>query len=93
MEERCRIWYVVEPSPLTLVEGEWVDGKRDGYGMCVWDDGSNYAGEWKENLRHGNLIYSSYFHPILGKGIQTDADGTRYVGKWKEDKRQGKVSS
>eukprot|EP00484_Ammonia_sp_Unknown_P008528 CAMPEP_0197073144 /NCGR_PEP_ID=MMETSP1384-20130603/210453_1 /TAXON_ID=29189 /ORGANISM="Ammonia sp." /LENGTH=708 /DNA_ID=CAMNT_0042511975 /DNA_START=45 /DNA_END=2172 /DNA_ORIENTATION=- len=33
--------------------GEWTDGKRDGFGVYHYSNGSQYKGEWKENQKHG----------------------------------------
>ena len=34
-------------------EGDWQDGKRNGYGICRYDNGDRYMGEWKDGLRSG----------------------------------------
>ena len=36
-----------------VYEGEVVDGKREGYGVCSWKDGSKYEGEWKNDKANG----------------------------------------
>ena len=36
-----------------LYDGEFVEGRFDGFGMYKWPDGENYTGEWKKDKRHG----------------------------------------
>lgn len=38
--------------------GEFVDGKRDGYGKYVWNNGGYYIGDWVDNERTG---YGTYY--------------------------------
>ncbi|HRE79417.1 MAG TPA: hypothetical protein PLN52_00140 [Opitutaceae bacterium] len=33
--------------------GETLDGKRHGYGLCLWPDGSSYRGDWSDDQRDG----------------------------------------
>lgn len=42
----------------------------------TYPDGAIYNGEWKNNMRHG-------------QGIWTRPDGTRYAGEWQNDKPGG----
>ncbi len=46
-------------------------------GKYTYADGSNYIGEFKDGLRHG-------------QGTYTFASGQKYVGEWKDGKRNGK---
>lgn len=58
-----------------IYEGDWVDGKYEGYG-CLYYDNLNlwYEGEWKDGKRHGQG--KSYYE-----------DGTlAYDGEWKDGK-------
>jgi hypothetical protein len=32
-----------------IYEGEWLMGKRDGYGKQDWHDGKRYEGQWKDD--------------------------------------------
>ncbi len=34
-------------------EGQFLDDKRDGYGIFIWNDGANYLGMWKNGMKHG----------------------------------------
>lgn len=42
-----------------LEEGEWLDGKRFGYGIFRYENGDRYMGEWKDGYRWGVLSPSS----------------------------------
>ncbi|XP_044474444.1 radial spoke head 10 homolog B-like [Mangifera indica] len=74
-------------------EGEWVDGKYDGYGIESWARGSRYKGQYRQGLRHGYGIYRFYTGDSYagqwcngqshGVGVQTCADGSSYVGEFK----------
>ena len=55
-------------------EGEWKDGKRDGFGILFLLNDSFYVGFWKEGKQNG-----------VGKYIKGDA--VKY-GIWKEGKRE-----
>ncbi|VEU34014.1 unnamed protein product [Pseudo-nitzschia multistriata] len=62
-----------------VYEGEMVDGKREGRGICLFSDGTLYEGEWKRNKEHGY-------------GTLTTSDRTRtiYEGEWERGRMQGK---
>lgn len=47
-----------------------------GYHVMTWDDGSEYAGEWMDGLRHGC-------------GKYTDREGNCYDGSWNYDLEHG----
>ncbi|XP_047322826.1 junctophilin-2-like [Impatiens glandulifera] len=74
-------------------EGDWIDGKYDGYGIESWARGSRYKGQYKQGLRHGFGFYrfftgDSYAGEWFngqsnGIGIQTCSDGSCYVGQFK----------
>eukprot|EP00051_Salpingoeca_urceolata_P004632 m.66507 g.66507 ORF g.66507 m.66507 type:complete len:150 (-) comp13758_c0_seq1:126-575(-) len=57
-------------------EGEWHDGKREGWGRMFYPDGSVYEGEWLGGDRSG-------------LGLLVLENGNRYEGQWAEDKRHG----
>ena len=46
------------------------------YGTATTPSGAKYAGEWKNDKKHG-------------QGTLTSADGAKYVGGWKDDKFHG----
>jgi hypothetical protein len=60
--------------------GELRRGKANGLGTCTWSEGwrkdDSYAGNFKDDKRHG-------------QGKYTDASGDVYEGKWKDDKKHG----
>jgi len=36
-------------------KGNYVNGKKEGYGTYCWADGSKYEGEWFENKLNGSV--------------------------------------
>eukprot|EP00252_Welwitschia_mirabilis_P020641 TRINITY_DN5097_c0_g1_i1.p1 TRINITY_DN5097_c0_g1~~TRINITY_DN5097_c0_g1_i1.p1 ORF type:complete len:483 (-),score=59.70 TRINITY_DN5097_c0_g1_i1:611-2059(-) len=74
-------------------EGDWVDGKYDGYGVETWARGSRYRGQYRQGLRHGYGVYRFYTGDVYagewtngqshGCGVQTCEGGSRYVGQFK----------
>ena len=60
----------VSPSGITAYDGEYAQGKRDGFGVFYYKNGDiNYVGEWAQNRRSG-----------AGVGYRT-SDGTMHIGK------------
>ena len=41
--------------------GEWLNGKREGFGKIIFKNGTSYEGDWKNDLRegHGKIVYKS----------------------------------
>ncbi|EPS66026.1 hypothetical protein M569_08751, partial [Genlisea aurea] len=80
-------------------EGDWIDGKYDGYGVESWSKGSGYRGQYRQGLRHGYGVYKFYTGDSFsgewcngqshGVGIQTCADGSCYVGEFKFGVKHG----
>eukprot|EP01117_Protostelium_nocturnum_P005579 TRINITY_DN2018_c0_g1_i2.p1 TRINITY_DN2018_c0_g1~~TRINITY_DN2018_c0_g1_i2.p1 ORF type:complete len:271 (+),score=91.67 TRINITY_DN2018_c0_g1_i2:161-973(+) len=62
-------------------EGEWVDGKKTGWGMMTWKNGGFYRGSWRENSKEG------YGFQHWGSG--TKWTGDYYQGNWKKSHREG----
>lgn len=58
-----------------IYEGEWKNGRQDGFGVFAWPDGSKYTGEWREGKQHGHGIWEN------GKVI--------HEGIWEKGKRTG----
>jgi hypothetical protein len=50
--------------------------KKTGKGTYIWESGSIYVGEWKDDKRHGN-------------GIMISKNGFIYIGEWEQDKPHG----
>ncbi|WMJ75543.1 hypothetical protein RCC89_20620 [Cytophagaceae bacterium ABcell3] len=56
--------------------GYILDSLASGMGTGIFETGSIYEGEWKNNQRHG-------------KGFQKFKNGEVYEGDWRNDKREG----
>ena len=59
-----------------MYEGHFFDNKFEGKGRYIYNDGSVYAGDWSNGLRHG-------------RGILTKKDGSKYDGTWHNDLQDG----
>ncbi|KAH0876125.1 hypothetical protein HID58_073487 [Brassica napus] len=80
-------------------EGDWVNGRHDGYGIESWSKGSKFKGQYKQGLRHGYGVYWFYTGDSYsgewfngqshGSGVQTCADGSSYVGEFKFGVKHG----
>ncbi|XP_057979697.1 uncharacterized protein LOC131165707 [Malania oleifera] len=80
-------------------EGDWIDGKYDGYGVETWARGSRYRGHYRQGLRHGFGVYRFYTGDVYagewsngqshGCGVHTCEDGSRYVGEFKWGVKHG----
>lgn len=74
-------------------EGDWIDGRYDGYGIESWARGSRYKGQYRQGLRHGFGVYRFYTGDSYagewcngqshGVGVQTCSDGSCYIGEFK----------
>ncbi|KAJ9146329.1 hypothetical protein P3X46_028609 [Hevea brasiliensis] len=74
-------------------EGDWIDGRYDGYGIENWARGSRYRGQYRQGLRHGYGVYKFYTGDSYagewcngqshGVGVQTCSDGSCYLGEFK----------
>ena len=80
-------------------EGQWRNGRMDGYGVLTYPDGWRYEGEWQNGQMIGQGTLS---HPdgwqytgawrdgkMDGEGVLTYPDGWKYVGQWREGKMHG----
>ncbi|KAG8389746.1 hypothetical protein BUALT_Bualt01G0010700 [Buddleja alternifolia] len=80
-------------------EGDWIDGRYDGYGIESWARGSKYRGQYRQGLRHGYGVYKFYTGDAYagewcngqshGVGMQTCADGSCYIGEFKSGVKHG----
>ncbi|KAM0948843.1 putative 1-phosphatidylinositol-4-phosphate 5-kinase [Dioscorea sansibarensis] len=80
-------------------EGDWIDGKYDGYGIESWARGSRYRGQYRQGLRHGFGVYKFYNGDCYagewlsgqshGIGMQTCSDGSCYVGEFNRGVKHG----
>eukprot|EP00439_Symbiodinium_sp_Y106_P057587 s6843_g8.t1 len=58
--------------------GDFCRGQKDGSGICEWEEGSRYAGQWRAGL-------------ISGHGALTSDSGSRnYRGQWVHSKKHGR---
>eukprot|EP00956_Cyclotella_meneghiniana_P005117 scaffold6369_cov73-Cyclotella_meneghiniana.AAC.3 len=82
-------------------QGELEDGKKHGFGIMIYSNGSSYNGEWCEGKRNGRGLYqyadgASYDgewceNKKHGRGVLKFADGGSYYdGEWCKDKRHGR---
>ncbi|GFR43800.1 hypothetical protein Agub_g4924, partial [Astrephomene gubernaculifera] len=76
---RGRYFMLRDGSPREWIlqyDGDWIQGRREGYGTRHYSSGEMYSGDWVANLRHGTGRYEY-------------ASGDLYVGQWADDKRNG----
>eukprot|EP01097_Dermamoeba_algensis_P007849 TRINITY_DN5058_c0_g1_i1.p1 TRINITY_DN5058_c0_g1~~TRINITY_DN5058_c0_g1_i1.p1 ORF type:complete len:446 (-),score=60.14 TRINITY_DN5058_c0_g1_i1:174-1511(-) len=67
-----------ETSPvLSHYEGEWVDGKREGWGLMVTEAQDFYVGSFRDNS-------------MEGEGVFYCQDGNRYSGSFVQNERSGR---
>ena len=59
-----------------MYSGAWNEGKKNGYGIQTWTDGDKYEGQFKNNLMHGQGVYSF-------------ASGTVHSGAWERGNKHG----
>ena len=57
-------------------EGNFTNGKLDGFGIYLWLNGDRYEGEWRDG-------------DLNGKGIFSWSNGTSYEGGWKDGRKHG----
>lgn len=79
-ENNCRTGRgrTLSPDGLTSYEGDYREDKRDGFGVCYYNNGSiNYVGNWTDNSRNGG-----------GVGYRL-SDGTMHAGKWNNNTPDG----
>ena len=72
-ENNCRTGRgrTVSPDGMTSYDGEYLDDRRNGFGVCYYNNGSiNYVGNWTDNSCNGG-----------GVGYRL-SDGTMHAGKW-----------
>uniref|UniRef100_A0A8C2HPM2 Alsin Rho guanine nucleotide exchange factor ALS2 a n=1 Tax=Cyprinus carpio TaxID=7962 RepID=A0A8C2HPM2_CYPCA len=87
---------LASPSSSSVFVGQWVQGKRTGYGVC--DDfsrGEKYMGMWLDDQRHGvgvvitqfGLYYEGNFcnNKMMGNGTLLCDDDTVFEGEFSED--------
>ncbi|KAK9698872.1 hypothetical protein RND81_08G137400 [Saponaria officinalis] len=80
-------------------EGDWVNGKYEGYGIEMWLSGSNYRGQYRNGLRNGFGVYKFHNGDVYegewfngfchGCGVVASSDGSVYVGLFKLGVKHG----
>lgn len=79
-ENNCRTGRgrTVSLDGMTSYDGEYLDDRRNGFGVCYYNNGSiNYVGNWTDNARNGG-----------GVGYRL-SDGTMHAGKWDNNTPDG----
>jgi hypothetical protein len=86
----------MEFANMSVYEGEWANGKREGEGRQVFADGDWYEGKWYGDVPDGKgrLTWKtgelSYFEGMFnqgkpdGQGTLTWTSGKTMSGSWKE---------
>lgn len=68
----------VTPQGLTSYDGEYLEDKRNGFGVCYYKEGNiNYVGNWVNGKREG-----------CGVGYRL-SDGTMHAGQWSNNSPEG----
>ena len=72
-----QIYETEEDDQCKKYEGQWEKDKRQGFGYCLYANGSNYTGYFKNDLRegHGKMVWE---------------EGWEYDGVWREGRLFGK---
>lgn len=92
-------WHEHEGDGGCKYQGQYFNGKRQGFGVYHWPDGSVYEGDWLNNSMNG---YGSFIGKdghrcngqwkdtvIQGTGQTSSPDGTVYSGKFINHKKHG----
>lgn len=100
MDNKRRLFGKIENSNGSKsYEGEWLNGKKDGFGIVIWQDGAVFKGFFKNDMSNG---LGKQLHKggetYLGQWINDRADGigqfintnnSKYEGEWKIDRQHG----
>ena len=81
-------------------QGDFINNKREGKGIYLYNDGAKYEGDYKDDFKNGKGIYSykdgSKYEGdwvkglIEGKGILYYSNKDKYVGEFKNDLKEGR---
>ncbi len=50
-------------------DGDWINGKPNGYGKYNYKNGEYYIGQWKNYLKHGKGTMYDSNDKIINKGL------------------------
>lgn len=85
----------IEISNGITFQGDFINGKRQGYGKNIWENGDVYEGSWENDMQNGwgrNLWIdnSKYIGCYVnnqkhGIGEYNWDESTSYIGEWKEN--------
>jgi len=74
---------------IKLYEGDFINGKFEGYGKYIWEDGLKYIGQWKNGLSHGK---GTMYYPEGNIKYEGDWVNNKYEGFGKDFSRNGYYS-
>ena len=86
---------------IILYEGNFINGKFEGYGKYIREDGIKYIGQWKNGLSYGKgtMYYSNGYvkykgdwvnNKYEGNGKEFEQNGNYYIGQFKNGLANGK---
>ncbi|MBT4888105.1 MAG: hypothetical protein HON65_00940 [Rhodospirillales bacterium] len=91
-------WYVNETKG-GRYEGDFLDGKANGWGIRYFTNGNRYEGEYNDGKFHGKGthyfadggVYEGTFlnGKANGYGVRVSSSGERYEGAWKDNQFHG----
>ena len=81
-----------------MYEGDYINDNFEGNGKYIWEDGSHYIGQWKDDLRNGKgtLYYQNGKINYDGDWVNGRPNGygkyiygndSYYIGQWKNSSK------
>jgi hypothetical protein len=89
----CKNGWGLVKTPNGNYEGFLVDGKREGFGLYTWADGSQYTGSWENDVMEGlgkyqsptMIIFGEFKNnKLVGRGYKI-ANGKAVIGIYEND--------
>ena len=58
---------------------DFVNGKKEGFGKCIWENGEYYQGQWKNDKNHGKgiIYYKNGNIKYEGEFVNNNYEGYR----------------